>query len=166
MFGSVYLIYPKNKKNIKLYVGASNNIKHRMRRHKSNCCLENNKNYNQVVYKHIRANGGWEAFAIHIVEERDDFIDDTDLRKREQYHINRIPKQFSLNDYNAYTSPEERKRKTKEYISKWRKANSEKCAIYNKKWFEKNPAYMRDYMRAQYWRKKELLKKVDKNTEK
>lgn len=159
MFGSVYVIYPKNKKNIKLYVGASKNLKRRKRRHKSNCCREGNKNYNQEVYKHIRANGGWDAFAIHIVEERDDFIDEVDLRKREQYHIDRIPKQFSLNECNAYTTPEDHKRKKKEYRTKWKKANREKCAKYNKKWLEKNPAYMRDYMRAQYWRKKELLEK-------
>jgi GIY-YIG catalytic domain. len=146
-----------------LYVGASKNLKHRIIRHKSNCCRENNEDCNQAVYRHIRENGGWDAFAFHIVEERDDFIDEIDLRKREQYHINRIPKQFSLNENSAYTAPEERKKKMKEYRAMWRKANPEKMPCITRRGL-KNPAYMREYMRAQYWRKKELLKKVDKNT--
>jgi len=172
MHASIYLIYPKNKQNIKLYIGSSVTLKHRKRQHKNNCNNPCSKKHNLQLYKHIRDNGGWEAFAFHIVEERDDFIDETDIRKREQYHLNRIPKQFSLNEHNAYSSPEERAeyiaqwkkanaKRTAEYRRKWHAANTEKALEYNKRWHNKNPDYMRNYMRARY--QKMLLEKADKN---
>jgi group I intron endonuclease len=154
MYGYIYVICPKNRKNIKLYVGSCKNIKARIPRHKTNCLCENNKNHNLALYKHIRENGGWCAFEFLIVEERDDFIDTIDLRKREQYYIDRIPKQFSLNEWNAFITPEQRKLALAKNYARWRKANPQRHAEHTKKWLEKNPAYMRDYMRARYWRKK------------
>jgi len=160
MFGTIYLLYPKNKKNIKLYVGGTINMKRRKYRHKQNCCNPNNDKYNTSLYRHIRDNGGWTAFEFGIVEQRDDFIDEEDLRKREQYHMDRIPKQFSLNEISAYRTAEQLKQQRREARQRWRKANPEKLAEYNKKWLEKNPAYMRDYMRALYWRKKEKKEEI------
>ena len=164
MIGTIYLLYPKNRKNIKLYVGGTVNIKRRTSRHKQNCCNPTNEKYNASLYKHIRDNGGWDAFEFGIVEHRDDFIDEEDLRKREQYHMDRIPKQFSLNERSAYITEEQWKQQLREARKRWRKANPKKLAEYNKKWLEKNPAYMRDYMRALYWRKKEEKKRGNETT--
>ena len=52
-----------------IYVGHTKNFKQRKNTHKTSCCNENDKKYNQYVYKFIRDNGGWDNWCMIQIEE-------------------------------------------------------------------------------------------------
>lgn len=65
--GFVYKLQHKTNKDLKFYIGNTNNLKTRMTTHKSNCNLTTNKKYNYEVYKYIRKHGGlknWEMIKL------------------------------------------------------------------------------------------------------
>ena len=71
------------------YVGHSTNYKMRCIQHKSDCICEKGKRYDHSFYKHIRANGGFDACEFSILEE---FPCKTviDARLREQHWIKEV----------------------------------------------------------------------------
>jgi hypothetical protein len=147
--GCVYLIYPKVvDKHLKMYVGSTTEFLVRCVKHKNNCDDERTKDYK--VYKHIRENGGWDAFNMSVIEEREDFEDEIELRKREQFHLDRVPNEMRLNSRNAYLGEEEiktyklRQREiNKDYFHNYQveynKNNREKLNMKLRKWRAENP---------------------------
>ena len=101
--GCVYLIHPKVANgNTKIYVGSTDEgINVRKSKHKYCCNTPDNKRYNYPVYKYIRENGGFDAFKMSVIEERE-YEDDDELRYYEQSHLNRVPTEMRLNIKNAY----------------------------------------------------------------
>jgi hypothetical protein len=101
-----------------LYVGSTWNYKRRLRLHKADCYNPNRRNYNNNLYKFIRATDVWSEFRFNIMDtiETDDSDEDGGLNEiltAEQYYIDMI--EPILNDRDAITSSEERRRKKKEY---------------------------------------------------
>ena len=130
MDGAIYLIYPKDRKNIMLYVGSTTNISRRIKRHEESCIYDNDKHYNYRLYTYIRANGGWDSFEMSIIEEVHNCDNLIELRKREQFHLDRIPLELRLNTRNAYTTKEQRNEQNRFY----RKNNPH----WEKDWKENN----------------------------
>tara|TARA_R110002096_G_scaffold45989_2_gene122921 strand:+ start:370 stop:855 length:486 start_codon:yes stop_codon:yes gene_type:complete len=102
----VYKIYSKNPEDDQFYVGSTYDLNLRMRVHKQNCRNAECAEFHYKVYKHIRANGGWDNF---IMEK----IDDTPCESRreldviEQGYMDKLNSQ--LNSNRAYQTNEQRK---------------------------------------------------------
>ena len=60
------------------YIGSTNDIRNRVRCHKSVCHNESAKDHNMRVYRFIRANGGWTNWEVTVLEE---FYCDTRMEK-------------------------------------------------------------------------------------
>ena len=45
--------------NVNIYIGSTTDFIRRKNNHKSNCCSEKSKEYNEKKYQYIRNNGGW-----------------------------------------------------------------------------------------------------------
>lgn len=71
-----YLIHPANTDKIQVYdetirecyIGSTKNPGDRFRKHRSACTNPASDKYNLKVYQHIRANGGFEAWQISVLE--------------------------------------------------------------------------------------------------
>jgi len=147
--GAVYIIYPiVVDTHFKMYVGSTTEFLVRCTKHKNNCDDERTKDYK--VYKYIRENGGWDAFNMSVIEQRDDYEDEIELRKREQFHLNRVPTEMRLNSRNAYLSEEDiktyrlrRSEINKDYYHNYQveynKNNREKLNMKLRKWRAENP---------------------------
>ena len=64
----IYKICRKDGDETNIYVGSTCDLHHRLSCHKSDCTNEKRKSYNFKVYKHIRENGGWEAWKSVLIE--------------------------------------------------------------------------------------------------
>jgi hypothetical protein len=137
MHGIVYKFSMKNNATSKQYIGSTKMILSKRRgKHKHNCNHESAKEYNIPIYQYIRDNGGWDNFEMSIIEERDDFIDEEDLCKRELHYINELPADKKLNVRKPYLSLEERQTYKSNYDAGWRGRNTDYMRIYCKKWRE------------------------------
>jgi hypothetical protein len=120
IFGAIYVIHPKvSNGNTKIYVGSTKQRRTNKRKDNHKEKVENAKyrNHNDLVYRYIRENGGWNAFKMSVIEEREDFEDEIELRKREQFHLDRVPLFMRLNEQNAYVSEEQRKEYHRKYAA-------------------------------------------------
>lgn len=92
---TIYEIISLDNDNKNVYIGYSTNFKQRIIDHKNP--YNNNpkcREFNKLLYKHIRTHGGWDNFiikSIEIIECNEHLI----ARKREQYWI--IERNATLN---------------------------------------------------------------------
>jgi hypothetical protein len=93
--GVIYKIIQRNGEG-QIYIGSTCVLNNRVRQHKDSCNRETSKDYNQPVYQHIRANGGWINWEIQILEEYP-CGSKAELEIRERYWIEKD--QASLNQY-------------------------------------------------------------------
>jgi len=173
--GCVYVIHPiVVDTHFKMYVGSTDEgVDVRRRTHKYSCNTPNTKRYNYPVYQYIRANGGWNAFKMSVIEQRE-YEDDDELRFCEQFHLNRVPTEMKLNNKNAYNTAEDyraylrtlRAKYRDEYNKKERERvalkmqNQDYRELHNKKqrdYLEKNRELHNKKRRERYAKKKELL---------
>ena len=151
--GCVYLIHPNVANgNTKIYVGSTTEFVNRKSRHKRNSEREDSGHYNCPVYQYIRQYGGWDAFKMSVIEERE-YEDDDELRFCEQYHLNRVPIEMRLNTNSAYKTESEIREHTRKYKALYfqkqkqqRENNPELKEAYliktreiAKKWYADNP---------------------------
>jgi hypothetical protein len=66
-----YKIYCKDTQVKDIYVSYTTSFTKRKTQHKRECNIEGNKKYNDSLYKHIRDNGGWDNWNIHIYKIKD-----------------------------------------------------------------------------------------------
>jgi hypothetical protein len=145
IFGAIYVIHPKvSNGNTKIYVGSTDGgINVRKSSHKYRCNTPYNERYNYPVYKYIRENGGWDAFKMSVIEERE-YEDDDELRYYEQSHLNRVPTEMRLNTKHAYLTREEHLAYERTLYAKRRELLDnnpelkEAERVRHKKWIEHN----------------------------
>jgi len=86
------------------YIGSTKDLKQRKGAHKFSCNTPHNLDYNNKVYQHIRANGGWDCCEITPVEE-------FECETKQQAHIReehwRREYKSLLNMRKAYRTDEE-----------------------------------------------------------
>jgi hypothetical protein len=110
MIGYIYIIYKNGLRE--MYIGSTEDLEYRKRKHNETSKNPNSKNYNNKVYQFIRENGGFDSWTFEMIEQYE-CENETELRVREQYYLD-INKEYLLNEINAYQSKEQRR----EYIIK------------------------------------------------
>lgn len=65
----IYKLSCKDKNITELYIGSTTNFTNRKNQHKTACNNSSGKNYNQIKYKFIRENGGWENWEMIEIEK-------------------------------------------------------------------------------------------------
>lgn len=83
-----YIYCYTNKINNHKYVGQTNNLKRRMREHKSAAYNENCPSYNDLIHMKIREYG-IENFEIEVLEKLYD-VPQEEVNKREQYWVDKL----------------------------------------------------------------------------
>ena len=96
----IYKICPIDKKIEECYIGSTTSFSRRKYDHKSSCNNIQNKAYSKPLYKHIRENGGWDAFEMVLIEYYP-CGSSLELRQREEYW--RATFKAELNARRCYT---------------------------------------------------------------
>jgi len=140
----IYKIYCKDPNIKDCYIGSTKLLNRRKTNHKSNYNNINSPNYNDKVYKFIRANGGFTNFDFEILETFETIINKTDLLKIEGQYIktNNATLNMDLAGRTLKEYYQDNKKKKLEYAKKYRADNKEKIQEYKQKYnkvnYEKN----------------------------
>jgi len=138
----IYCIKCKDDNITEEYIGSTTDFIKRKYQHKTSCNNEKSKEYNQLKYKIIRENGGWDNW-IMIELEKYSCNDKRESEKREEDI--RIERKASLNMKKAFTTEEQ----IKEYLKEYREQNKGKIKEYNKeykkKYYEENKEKINEY---------------------
>ena len=86
---SIYKLVCRDHEIVDCYVGSTTNFKARKRGHRCAVTNENSVKFNYRVYKFIRENGGWRAWAMVLIEPYN-AEDKQELRKREAYWVEKL----------------------------------------------------------------------------
>ena len=100
------LVHKEDYDNANIYIGSTTDFIRRKNNHKSNCCNEKSKEYNEKKYQYIRGNGDWGEWKM-IEFEKFPCNDKRKAEAREEYwrcHFN-----SQLNIRRAYITEEQKK---------------------------------------------------------
>tara|TARA_R110000851_G_C12872352_1_gene545096 strand:+ start:56 stop:559 length:504 start_codon:yes stop_codon:yes gene_type:complete len=126
--GYIYEIKSNDTSITGTYIGSTWDMEKRLRKHVGHCYNENSKEYNKLVYKYIRENGGFHTFTMKVIDSGE-CEDRTELECGEQFYIDMAGGiENLLNDRDALVSPEENK-KRQAIITK----NNKKKNVENKR---------------------------------
>ena len=123
------LVHKEDYENANIYIGSTTDFIRRKNNHKTVCCNEKSKEYNDKKYQYIRGNGGWECFNM-IEVEKYPCNDKREAEAREEYwrcHFN-----SQLNTKRAYKTVEQRKQYDIEYQKQFYLDNKQKKLEYQK----------------------------------
>ena len=112
--GYVYRLISKDISIVECYIGSTKNMTERKRVHKSICNNSNDKGYNFSVYSFIRANGGfcaWDMVLVEIVM----YNEKLELHQRERHHIEQY--KSTLNTQIPARTQDENKENMKQYYN-------------------------------------------------
>ena len=123
-----------------LYVGHTINFIKQKALHKYNC-----ETHSSPVYKMMRDNGGWECFTMIVIKEypcinKMEACIEEDKRMREM--------KASMNNYRAYTSPQEKKKHERQYYQNNKEQLNKKMREYNEANREAINSKQREYNQA------------------
>jgi len=71
MYIYIYRLYCVDESIQECYIGSTNDIKQRLRCHKSNCYNIKRPHYTLKVYQFIRSHGGFDNWLCEIIDEWD-----------------------------------------------------------------------------------------------
>jgi len=134
----IYKIVPKDNNNY-CYIGSTCDFKSRKNQHKSMCNNPNSKGYTNSLYKHIRDNGGWDAFEMILIEY---YPCETKLellkreRKCKELYNDNLGCIFPTRTKKEYQ--QDNKERIEEYRQKYLEKNKEKIAEQRKEYYEAN----------------------------
>lgn len=131
------------------YVGSTTNLSQRKNSHKRNCHNESHKDYNILLYKTIRDNGGWTNWKMVVLEEYPECQFYYQQTRREQEWINRLKPELNMRA--AYVSEEDFKEQKKEYLKEYREKNKEQIKEQHHEWCDKNKDKIKEYNKK-HWR--------------
>ena len=135
MIYTIYKIICKDQNIKDLYIGSTKNFKKRKLTHKNDCNKVNGKSYNLLIYRTIRANGGFDNWYFEIVEELLD-IEKFDALKKEEYYRTLLG--ASLNSYSASSGIDCNGMSRSEYDKEYKAQNREHYREYNKEYYVQN----------------------------
>jgi len=155
MFVYIYKLIKKDAINDDMiYIGSTEDIKDRMRKHKCSCNNINDYRYNCKVYKYIRDNGGWDEWKYEIIDEVEVALRN-DARIYEGEYIIKYDAINKLNDRVAG-------RTNKEYKKQNYQRNKEDILQKSKEKYHQNKEQKKEY----YQQNKEQIKqKYQQNKE-
>ena len=123
-----------------LYVGHTTNFIKRKALHKYNC-----ETHSSPVYKMMRDNGGWECFTM-IVIKKYPCINKMEACIEEDKIMREM--KASMNNYRAYTSPQEKKEHERQYYQINKEQLNKKMREYNEANREAINSKQREYNQA------------------
>lgn len=150
----IYVIKCKDDNITEEYVGSTTDFIKRKCNHKSSCNNEKDNNYNQLKYKFIRENGGWDNW-IMLEIEKYPCNDKRESEKREEEI--RIERKAKLNSHKVYCYETK-----EEYFKKWREENKEDKKIKDKKYYEEHKEEHKIKCKIYYEEHKEELLEYSK----
>jgi hypothetical protein len=134
----IHLKLPDAENNKINYVGMTKFFNKRKSNHKRNCSNENCNEYNYPVYQYIRANGGWEAWCIEILEIGE-YNNNLEASKRERYWYEleggELNYQIPAREIKEYWAGYYNINKNK--IQEYRAANKERMQQYNREYYQR-----------------------------
>jgi hypothetical protein len=121
----VYKISSKDQEDNQFYIGSTYDLNLRMTRHKNICINGKSTEPSSKIYKHIRANGGWDNFIMEKIanapcESR------RELDKIEQVYIDKL--NSPLNTIRAYQTKDQRNEQFKTNSKKYRAIHKEQIS--------------------------------------
>ena len=144
------LVHNEDYDNANIYIGSTTDFIRRKNSHKSNCCNEKSKEYNEKKYQYIRGNGDWGEWNM-IEVEKFPCNDKREAEAREEYwrcHFN-----SQLNIRRAYiTNVEKIDYKKQFYLD-----NKDNILKQKKQYYEANKQKKLEYMKQYYYNKKNNL---------
>lgn len=144
----IYKICCKDPNIKDVYIGSTCNLIRRRAYHKQACNNKDDKAFNYLVYRFIRANGGWDNWIM--IKIKDTPCDNKDeLRLKEREEFEKI--EATLNSRNPKRSKKEFYEENKEEISikhkEYRENNKEKIKERDKKYRENNREKIREQIK-------------------
>jgi post-segregation antitoxin (ccd killing protein) len=127
----IYKIEHLNKPEL-CYVGSTSNFVKRKYNHKKDC---NNENNNQLKYRTMRENGGWESFIMVVIKE---YPCNTRTELDIEEEKCRKELQASLNSNRCHRTEQEIVEYHKKYNEEYREENREAIAKQKKEYIEEN----------------------------
>jgi len=132
----IYKICCKDISINDIYIGHTTNFIQRKNSHKTSCCNENDKKYNQYVYKFIRNNGGFDNWSMIQIEERN-CKNKRDAEAIEHYWIETLASKLNSNKPYAMCKEEPQ--------------------LYKKCWYEEKKEEILEKAKENYQENKELI---------
>jgi hypothetical protein len=152
----IYKLCCKDPQITDIYIGHTKNFTQRKNTHKTNCCNENNINYNRYVYNFIRENGGWENWLMIELEKHNC----KNKREAESIEHNWILKLGAkLNVNKPYAKCKEQ---PQIYKQDWYEDNKEKILEKAKQNYEENKEKKLEYQKQYAEENKEQIAEKQK----
>jgi hypothetical protein len=142
------------------YVGSTSNFVKRKATHKNACNDEKSKEYNQLKYRTMRENGGWEHFKMVVIKE---YPCNTRTELDIEEEKCRKELQAILNSHRCHITDEERKEQNKENKKKYYEEHKEQLKDYNKEYHDNNKETIAENKKKYYEEHKEII--LEKNKE-
>ncbi len=130
----IYKLCCKDSSILDIYVGHTTNFTNRKNQHKTSCCNNNNKKYNQYVYEFIRDNGGWDNWSMIQIEQHN-CKDKREAESTEHYWIEQLGAKLNTNKPYAKCKEEPK--------------------IYKENWYEEKKDYILEKAKQNYEENKE-----------
>lgn len=130
----IYKICCKDNAILDIYIGHTTNFIQRKNQHKTSCCNENDKKYNQYVYQFIRDNGGWDNWTMIQIQEHN-LKNKREAESTEHYWIEQLGAKLNTNKPYAKCKEEPK--------------------IYKENWYEEKKDYILEKAKEHYEENKE-----------
>jgi hypothetical protein len=137
----IYKLCCKNPTVTDIFIGHTTNFTQRKNSHKTSCCNENSKNYNQNVYQFIRQNGGWDNWSMVQIELKN-CKDKREAELIEHTFIQELKATLNVNNpYGMY------KENPQQYKEDWYEENKEEILEKAKEYYEENKEQKLEYQK-------------------
>ena len=159
----IYKLCCKNPLVKEEYVGSTTSFRKRKNQHKTVCTNEKDKRFNYRVYKHIRANGGWENWDM-VEVAKVDATDKRDLERIERTYIESLG--AALNCSIPTRSAKERyiqnRAEKLEYQKELYRKNKPRKLVYQRKYYQENTHAKLEYQQQYHQSNKERRREYNK----
>lgn len=161
MFIYIYKLIKKGAVNDDMvYIGSTNDVKHRKVQHKYACNKKANKEYNKKLYKYIRENGGIDEWEMVILDEFNVFsITSKKIVNYENRFINAFDALNKLNSRPENGCTYEEKNITGKL---WREKNKDKKIEKDKIYYDDNKEKLNKKMKIYYDDNKDEINKINR----
>lgn len=134
----IYVIKCRDDNIQEEYIGSTTNFNERKCAHKTCCNNEKGKSYNQLKYKFIRENGGWDNW-IMLELEKYPCNDNREAERREEEI--RVERKTKLNSQKAFVGAETKR----EYDKLYREEHKEELQEKHKQYYQTHKEDKKEY---------------------
>ncbi len=156
--GGIYKLCCKDPNIKDCYIGSTTNFILRNYQHKHATNNEKGKQYNQLIYKCIRQNGGWDNWKMCKLKVITQKLSKTELERIERSYIEREESAVNvLIPTRTYLEYQHISERYQEYQQNYRRTHIEKTEEYNRIYRKQNSDKMKEYKAKFYEANKEAI---------